>query len=109
MSTYYKYGPTPDNPTPHWYEFTYDDETGAEINGNIITLYFVDGLRGDDDIMPNGTIVEPGGPGITKKPDLVVEKSVTFEDGMSSDSDSSRTGLISNSWSIVSISSTWES
>jgi len=39
-STYYKYGPTPTNPTDHWYEFLHDGETGAEINGNIITLHF---------------------------------------------------------------------
>ena len=39
--------------------------TGAVINGNIITLHFVDGLRGDDDLTANGTIVEPGGPAST--------------------------------------------
>jgi hypothetical protein len=62
--TYYKYGPTPDNPTAHWYEFMFDGTTGAEINGNIITLYFVDGLRGDDDLdSTNGIIVDEGGPG----------------------------------------------
>ncbi len=60
---YYKYGMTPaDDPTPHWYEFMYDGETGAEISGNEITLHFVDGLRGDDDITANGSIKEPGGP-----------------------------------------------
>ena len=41
---------TPDNITPHWYEFMYDNQTGAIINGNTITLHFVDGLRGDDSI-----------------------------------------------------------
>ena len=59
---YYKYGLTPDDSTPHWYEFTYDGQTGAEFNGNVITLHFVDGLRGDEDITANGTIKEPGGP-----------------------------------------------
>ena len=63
VSTYHKYGPTPDNHSPHWYEFIYDGQTGAEINGNIITLHFVDGQRGDDDLSANGQIVEPGGPG----------------------------------------------
>jgi len=62
ISKYYKYGLTPDILTPHWYEFTYDDQTGAEINGNAITLHFVDGLRGDEDITVNGSIKEPGGP-----------------------------------------------
>jgi hypothetical protein len=65
ISKYYKYGLTPDILTPHWYEFTYDDQTGAEINGNVITLHFVDGLRGDEDITVNGSIKEPGGPVIS--------------------------------------------
>jgi len=65
--TYYKYGPTPDNPVDHWYEFMYDDatKTGAVINGNVITLHFVDGIRGDDDLTANGTIEDAGGPAIT--------------------------------------------
>jgi hypothetical protein len=65
ISKYYKYGMTPDNITPHWYEFTYDGQTGAEISGNIIILHFVDGLRGDEDITVNGSIKEPGGPVIS--------------------------------------------
>ena len=66
-TTYYKYGPTPTDPTNHWYEFMYDDQTltGAEISGNVVTLYFVDGERGDDDLSANGTIVDQGGPGVT--------------------------------------------
>jgi N-acetylneuraminic acid mutarotase len=60
--TYYKYGPTPDNPTPHWYDFSYDGETGAEIEGNAIILHLCDGKRGDQDLTENGTIVDPGGP-----------------------------------------------
>jgi len=66
-NTYYKYGPTPTEPTDHWYEFMYDDQTltGAEISGNVVTLHFVDGQRGDDDLTANGTIVDQGGPGVT--------------------------------------------
>ncbi len=59
---YYKYGLTPDSLIPHWYKFMYDGQTGAEINQNIITLHFVDGLRGDEDITMNGSVIEPGGP-----------------------------------------------
>jgi uncharacterized repeat protein (TIGR01451 family) len=59
---WWKYGRTPNNPTPHWYEFSFDGSTGAQINGNVVTLHFVDGQRGDDDLMANGTIVDPGGP-----------------------------------------------
>lgn len=64
FNTYYKYGPTPDNPTNHWYEFIYDGQTGALIDGNVITLHFVDGLRGDDDLTINGTISDIGAPGL---------------------------------------------
>ena len=35
--TFYKYGPTTDNTTPHWYDFTYDTATGtgAQIIGKV--------------------------------------------------------------------------
>ncbi|MDY6836184.1 MAG: leucine-rich repeat domain-containing protein, partial [Chloroflexota bacterium] len=62
VDTYWKYGPTPDNTVPHWYEFLYDGETGAQINGNVITLHFVDGKRGDKDLQANGIIQDPGAP-----------------------------------------------
>jgi hypothetical protein len=61
---YYKYGMTPDNLEPHWYDFTWDGQTGAQINGNVVTLHFIDGLRGDEDITVNCSIKEPGGPAI---------------------------------------------
>ena len=61
--TYYKYGMTPDNQTDHWYEFLYDAETGAEIDGNVITLYFVDALRGDDVLTQDSMIIDLGAPG----------------------------------------------
>jgi len=64
-ATYYKYGPTPDNTTPHWYSFMYDGLTGAVINENVITLHFIDGRRGDDDLTANGIIDDDGGPGFT--------------------------------------------
>lgn len=59
---YYKYGITSDNLTSHWYEFMYNGQTGAEIDGKTVILHFVDGLRGDEDITANGSIKEPGGP-----------------------------------------------
>lgn len=62
VNTYYKYGPTPGNPAPHWYNFAFDGTTGAEVAGNRIILHFVDGARGDDDLTVNGTIVDPGAP-----------------------------------------------
>jgi hypothetical protein len=60
--TYYKYGPTPVDPADHWYEFINDNETGAQINGNQITLYFADGKRGDDLPIADGRIVDLGAP-----------------------------------------------
>jgi len=62
-ASFFKFGPTPDNAEPHWYEFLFDGETGAEIDGNVITLYFVDGKRGDSDVNgTNGVIFDPGAP-----------------------------------------------
>ncbi len=66
-TTYYKYGPTPTDASDHWYEFLFDDPpgepTGAEINGNIATLRFVDGERGDDVLGDDNMIIDQGGPG----------------------------------------------
>jgi cyclophilin family peptidyl-prolyl cis-trans isomerase len=64
-NTYYMYGPTPDNATPHWYEFKYNGRTGAEFFGNnYVVLHFVDGERGDGDLTVNGSIMDPGGPAV---------------------------------------------
>jgi parallel beta-helix repeat protein len=56
---YWKYGPTPDNPTGHWYQLPMGDDDGD----NVITITLVDGGLGDDDLTANGVIVDPGGPG----------------------------------------------
>ena len=69
-NSYWKYGATPDNATPHWYNFTFDllTNTGAtfqDINSDgqsEIILNFVDGQRGDDDLTANGQISDPGAP-----------------------------------------------
>ena len=58
------YGPTPDNASPHWYEFKFDGQTGAEFSGNNVALHFVDGARGDADLTENGQISDLGAPGI---------------------------------------------
>ncbi len=62
IQSWWKYGPTPANPTPHWYEFTYDGRTGAEILAGRVVLHFVDGERGDSDLTANGVILDPGAP-----------------------------------------------
>lgn len=67
---YWKYGPTPGNVADHWYEFMFDAAetdpnnigTGAVVNGNVVTLHFVDGKRGDDDLAVNAVIVDQGAP-----------------------------------------------
>lgn len=63
LNAYWKYGPEPGNPVPHWYRFSYDGTTGAEIvDAHTIIVHFVDGLRGDHDLMANGEILDPGAP-----------------------------------------------
>jgi hypothetical protein len=59
VSSYYKQDPATGRMTP----FDYDGQTGAEIHGNVVTLHFVDGARGDADSAANGIIFDPGGPG----------------------------------------------
>jgi len=95
-TAYWKYGPTPTDSTDHWYEFTYDGETGAVISGNQVTLHFVDGKRGDSDLLANGVIIDSGGPGrltvyrhwmpsvaklLPGAPDLIVERLVASPSG----------------------------
>ncbi len=44
-----KYGPTPDNEAPHWYDFGWNGQTGiVSRNGNAVTMRYVDNQRGDD-------------------------------------------------------------
>ena len=65
VDSYIKYGKTPDDFDDHCYEYLFDPQTGtgAEIlpNGTII-VHHVDGERGDDDLTPNGVIVDPAAP-----------------------------------------------
>ncbi|MEW6427697.1 MAG: CFI-box-CTERM domain-containing protein [Thermodesulfobacteriota bacterium] len=60
--TYWKYSAG----TGSWYEFKYNANTGigAQFNGNVVTLHFKDGALGDEDGAVNGTIVDPGAPGV---------------------------------------------
>jgi hypothetical protein len=61
---YWKYGPTPDNATAHWYVLP-----GAIIQGNTIRFTIQDGGYGDSDLTVNGSIRDPGGNGFA---DLVL-------------------------------------
>ena len=68
LNTYYKYGPTPDRQSPHWYPFMFDGTTGAILFADRIELHFMDGQRGDDDLQQNGRITDIGAPGFTAHP-----------------------------------------
>jgi cyclophilin family peptidyl-prolyl cis-trans isomerase len=59
-SHYYAYGRTPDNNAEHWYDFSFDGETGAEIKNDRIILHYIDGKRGDNDLSENGVIEHIG-------------------------------------------------
>jgi hypothetical protein len=67
--SYWRYGPKGPigkDAVDQWYNWIWDgnpNHTGAEIDGNTIKLHLVDGATGDDDITPNGIIVDPGAPG----------------------------------------------
>lgn len=55
---YWKYGPTADDPTPHWYVLP------ATLNGNTAIITLTDGGLGDDDLVADGDIEDQGGPGV---------------------------------------------
>jgi hypothetical protein len=56
---YWKYGPTLDDPTDHWYQLP----VGSDDGDNVITITLVDGGLGDDDLIANAVIIDQGGPG----------------------------------------------
>jgi len=61
-TTYFNFGPTPDNHTPHWYEFLFNGTNGVELFPDRIILHLRDGARGDHDVSVNGEIVTVGAP-----------------------------------------------
>ncbi len=65
---YRKYGPTPDNPQPHWYTFPNVRFGQENIGGNIVAyaeLTLGDQQIGDSDSTV-GVILDPGGPALPK-------------------------------------------
>ncbi len=75
---YWKYGPTPEDSTPHWYQIPVSDDDGDRI----IVITLTDGGIGDDDLAVNGVIVDDGGPSLpmSKKGDLNGDGNVTPAD-----------------------------
>jgi hypothetical protein len=65
---YYKFGPTPETLENHFYTFTFDGTTGAEILTDRIQLHLIDGARGDHDLAANGQIHDPGALAIAAPP-----------------------------------------
>jgi Tol biopolymer transport system component len=63
IDSYWKFGFSPGNPTPHYYAFGFDGTTGAEILSDRVRLHLVDGQRGDGDLTADGRIRDPGGAG----------------------------------------------
>jgi uncharacterized repeat protein (TIGR01451 family) len=57
-ATYWKYGPLPGPIAAKWYELP------AARSGNLFTFSITDGQAGDDDLTPDGTIIDQGGPAI---------------------------------------------
>jgi hypothetical protein len=61
-TSYWKFGPTHEDGTEHWYSVP------ATIDGNTITYVLTDGENGDDDLAVNGIIVDPGAPAVYNPP-----------------------------------------
>jgi hypothetical protein len=55
---YLKFGPTPDDHAPHWYEVP------STVQGTTIAFSITDGGLGDDDLIANGVIADQGGPAV---------------------------------------------
>lgn len=62
FNSWYQYGGPSDTPAPQWYEFVYDGQTGAELDGTRVILHLVDSERGDHDLLPDGNLLSLGGP-----------------------------------------------
>jgi Domain of unknown function (DUF4114) len=70
-NTYYMFAQAAANAAAQWYEFLYNGQTGARFvdtnndgTADKVVLNFIDGLRGDADGLANGTVQDPGAPGV---------------------------------------------
>lgn len=92
-SQYWKYGRTPSNATPHWYQLAIDDNDGDDL----ITLMLTDGGAGDEDLTANGRIEEPGAPAQTCIPpsnNLFINASTTLCPGIYDIADTAPAGVV---------------
>jgi Ca2+-binding RTX toxin-like protein len=77
--TYWQFGKTSSSQPEHWYEFLYNDvqKTGAVfLDSTHIVLHFRDGGPGDNDLVPNGVIEDPGGFGFAPPPAAALQPDV---------------------------------
>lgn len=78
---FWKYGPTHDNTTPHWYDFgtTAANNASGNVNktgtgyqisngGKTVTIFLVDGKDGDDDLTANEVIDDDAVPIVSAAP-----------------------------------------
>lgn len=66
-AVYMKYGKTAANQTDHWYELPASRAVFSQDRMSV-TLTLTDGGAGDNDLLANGTIVDPGGPALVAAP-----------------------------------------
>ncbi len=67
-NSFYRYGPTADNMTPHWYPFLAGRGTGAKIYAGRLEVQLVSGRRGDDAPLTDGVSVTFGAPSVSQTP-----------------------------------------
>lgn len=91
--TYFNYGPTVSDTTPHWYEFNFDGTTGAQFSGNVVTLTYVDGARGDSDLDAGNGIIKAAPGGATRVPGDTDGIPDSEEDGGPNGGDGNNDGL----------------
>ncbi len=65
---YWKHGASVGGAPDHWYDFAYDSQTGAEILADRVILHLIDGGRGDEDLVADGAILDPGAPSLATLP-----------------------------------------
>ena len=127
---YYNYGPTPADATPHWYDFLFNQKTDGDsatgtgmANSGNLTLHFIEGGRGDDDLAINNDVHGIGGPanqlngatlppgdanhdGIVNMQDIAVISARWLQTGANNPGDINGDGIV-NSQDLALISSKW--
>lgn len=98
VNSFWKYGFEPnDDRTPdfdeselpeHWWKFDWHNGTGLKTieekdGSTVLTVHFKDGERGDNDLIPNGVIVDPGAPVEVNLPPVITvdADTVTVDEG----------------------------